>query len=76
MINKTVLSIILIFISFNLKAQYNRPFGAANAGMGGTGVILSNLWSSYHNQAGLAKIEGLSVGAFFSNAMRIKDFGK
>ncbi len=73
--NKISVIIFLVFFSFNTKAQYNRAFGAANAGMGGTGVISTNLWSSYYNQAGLAKIEGLSVGAFFSNAMMVKDFG-
>ena len=71
------IALIILFISatFLANAQYNRPFGARQAGMGNSGVTLSDIWSSYHNQAGLAGLEGISAGASFSNAFNIKELG-
>lgn len=62
-------------ISYGLFAQNNHSVGARQMGIGGSGVVLSDTWSSFHNQAGLADIHGLSVGVFISNKFGIKELG-
>lgn len=41
------------------------PSGARQAGMANAAVSLTGLWSVYHNQAGLASIDSLTVGVFY-----------
>lgn len=42
----------------------NATPGARNKGMGGTGVTSTNVWSSLHNQAGLASTHQFSIGLY------------
>ena len=65
----------IIALSLNINAQSNRPLGARQSGMGGNGVVLSDVWSSFHNQAGLANIKGISTGVYFSNSFNISNMG-
>lgn len=46
------------------------PQGFASADLGG-----SSVWSSYHNQAGLAGLEGISAGLYYNNAFLIPELG-
>lgn len=41
--------------------------------MGGSGIMLNDLWSGFHNQAGLVHIEGISAGAFYENRFTTKE---
>lgn len=41
------------------------PVGARPAGMGNAAVMLTDVWSTHHNQAGLAGLEHTTVGIFF-----------
>ncbi len=41
------------------------PSGARQAGMANAAVSLTGLWSVYHNQAGLAALDSLTVGIFY-----------
>lgn len=41
------------------------PTGARQGGMANAAVALTGLWSIYHNQAGLAAIDSLTVGLFY-----------
>ena len=51
-----------------LSAQpANDPVNARYAGMAGTGVVLPDVWSGFHNQAGLAFIPGLSLSVHYEN---------
>ena len=73
---------ILFFVSFTLafsfsKAQYSQYLpdaGARQGGMAGAGVTISDIWSSYHNQAGLADLSGISAGLFYSNIYNVSAF--
>ncbi len=47
--------LLLITTFFSYGGNENWPLGSRQAGMGFTGVTLSDIWSSSHNQAGLAK---------------------
>jgi hypothetical protein len=51
-----------------LSAQcVNNPVNARFAGMAGTGVVLSDVWSGFHNQAGLAYLSDFSMGVHYEN---------
>jgi len=73
---------LFLFFSFSLilnfaNAQYSQYLpdaGARQGGMSGAGVTISDIWSSYHNQAGLADLEGLSAGLFYSNIYNVSAF--
>lgn len=67
------LLIFSLIISCSVNAQYQIDIGARQGGMGGTGVVLPCIWSSYHNQAGLADLKGLSAGIFYSAIFNIPD---
>jgi hypothetical protein len=79
MINSIIMKVILFVISFFAisrlsYAQYQTETGARQGGMAGSGIIVNDLWSSYHNQAGLADIKGLSAGIFYSNVFNVDAF--
>ncbi len=62
-------------LSFYLsQAQYISESGARQGGMSGAGVAISDIWSSYHNQAGLADLSGISAGLFYSNLYNLDAF--
>lgn len=73
---------LLLFASFALifhlsEAQYSQYLpdaGARQGGMAGAGVTISDIWSSYHNQAGLADLSGISAGLFYSNLYNVSAF--
>lgn len=62
--------LILIFLltffigSYTFSAQDKIIEDGKSAAMANTSVTLTNLWSIYHNQAGLGYLENISVGAF------------
>lgn len=69
--------IILVFLVTTITsftfAQYQFEAGARQSGMAGSGVIISDIWSSYHNQSGLADLSGFTAGLFYSNMFNIPD---
>ena len=69
------ISFLIIFI-FSLHisdAQYQVEAGARQGAMSGSGIILQDIWASYHNQAGLADLEGMSFGLFYSSIFNEPD---
>jgi hypothetical protein len=54
-------------------AQLNTHYGARSAGMGHASVTLSDVWSSHHNQAGLAWLEQSEAGVFVQNRFLMKE---
>ena len=66
------ISILFTFLMLFLSntpssSQDNFPSGARADGLSGAGVMLSDLWSNYHNQAGLAYIEDFTLGFHYEN---------
>lgn len=60
---KTRSIFILLFASLSLAAQniQSPVIGARGAGMGGTGVVFSDINSAFSNQAGLANLDKISA---------------
>lgn len=69
-----VLSSLLLF-SATVKLQagiFNQAIGARSAGLGFTGITLTDFWSAIHNQAGLASIKKSSAGIYVENEFLLK----
>ncbi|MGQ9847113.1 MAG: hypothetical protein ACUVQP_06395 [Bacteroidales bacterium] len=65
---RIVLIFALFFISSHTySGNENWSLGGKQAGMGFTGVTLSDVWSSSHNQAGLARLTTPMLGLYNEN---------
>ncbi|NOZ46139.1 MAG: hypothetical protein GXO79_05080 [Chlorobi bacterium] len=51
----------------------NFPTGARSAGMANASVVLKDIWSVQHNQAGLAYIKTPELGLYYENRFQIKE---
>jgi hypothetical protein len=62
---KVWLPLLALLCSLATAAQ-DSP-GASASGMGGAYLVMSDVWSGFHNQAGLAHLEGISAGVNYEN---------
>lgn len=53
----------------------NYPVGARYSAMGNCGVMTPSLWSTSHNQAGLAYIKASEIGLHYENKFLIPELG-
>lgn len=69
---RTLLSFCFVFFSFQaLFASDNYPAGARSIGLANSSVTLTDCWGAFHNQAALAWMDQLSVGASYDNRFTI-----
>jgi hypothetical protein len=54
---------------------YLFPKGAKAAGMGNNGLLNTDIWSAYNNQAGLALIKNAGAGLHYENRFSMKQLG-
>lgn len=54
-------------------AEFSGPKGARSNGIGNASVTLSDFWSIYNNQAGLARYNNLAVGVYYENRFLVKE---
>jgi hypothetical protein len=54
-------------LSSALSAQFNDNAGGRSTGMAGAYVALSDGWSAFHNQAGLASVQTFDAGVYYEN---------
>jgi hypothetical protein len=74
MIKKLLLYTIFFILGNQIKAgNNNHPVGARAGAMAGSSVTLSDVWSTYHNQAGLAHISGITAGVYYENRFAVKE---
>lgn len=66
---------VLIFclVSTFAFGQLNTHYGGRSAGMAHASVTLSDVWSSHHNQAGLAWLNTSEAGVFLQNRFLMKE---
>lgn len=53
----------------------NRPAGGRSAAMGTASVAISDIWSSFNNQAGLARLNDLTAAFYYENRFLMKELG-
>lgn len=63
--------LLLSVITFGVMAQSNIHIGARSAGMAHASVTLSDVWSTHHNQAGLAWLKKPVAGVYYQNKFSI-----
>ncbi len=65
--------VVLCSYATNGKAgNDNYPLGARSAGMAGSSVMTSDIWSSANNQAGLAYLSQIEAGLYYENRLNVK----
>ena len=64
----------LFFVFYSYSNNDNYPTGARSAGMGNSSVTLFDVWSTHHNQAGLARIEKPTIGFHHENKFIVKEY--
>jgi hypothetical protein len=67
------LTLILLLVPVITFAQINDPAGARPAGMANSALTFTDIWSIYHNQAGIAHLEHLQAGAFYENRFLVNE---
>ncbi len=67
--------LLLFFPLWLMAGGDNRPTGARSAAMGHASVALGDLWSAFNNQAGLARVENISAGAYYETRYMLKELG-
>lgn len=67
-----VLILIGGFAPLHSQALHNYRAGARSLALSHASVSFSDLWSVFHNQAGLASIKGVNAGAFFQSEFGIR----
>ena len=71
---KPALTIILfIFGLSNLFAIENHPVGARSLALSHAFISISDIWSTFHNQAGLTGIDGFSAGVFYESKFMVDE---
>jgi len=74
---KTKLFLLLFLIIANISIIYadNYPTGANSSAMANSTVAVPNIWSSFHNQAGLDYLEGITFGTHLQNWFGLEELG-
>src|SRR3954470_24173291 len=67
--------IVLFFINnVNCIATGSYPIGARSAALSDASVTYSDIWCSFNNQAGLAKLKGCTAGVDYVNRFLLPEF--
>ena len=66
---------LLICFQTVLAGGDNRPAGARSAAMGTASVGLSDVWSAFNNQAGLAHLTSPMAGIYYENQFSLPEMG-
>jgi hypothetical protein len=75
MVNRYIFFLFVFFIPFNVMAgPDNYLIGARFDGMGNATVMIPDLWSLSHNQAGLGWVRSLSAGFHFENKFVVPEY--
>jgi hypothetical protein len=74
-ISKYLIYLFMILSADSFAANDNYPSGARASGLSNSGVVLTDLWANYHNQACLARVEKLSLGFHYENKYIVDEYG-
>jgi hypothetical protein len=69
------LLIICLFFGHITYAADNYPVGSRSASVANASVTYGDVWSTFHNQAGLAFLKNASAGTYFENRFLISELG-
>jgi len=74
---KTKQFLILFLIIINISNSWadNYPTGASSRAMANSTVAVANIWSTFHNQAGLEYLDGITFGTHLENWFGLEENG-
>ena len=76
MIKKSIVILLIVLLSGIIQAANdNYPVGASQAAMGNATVMKPDLWSVWHNQAGLGFLEKTCFGIHYENKFLVDEYG-
>lgn len=70
------LCLVLVLPSALMAGNYNYPVGARSASLACSSVSLTDVWSSFNNQAGLAWLQAPSLGFHYENRFLVKEYAQ
>lgn len=73
--NRKLLVLFVLLLTITHSKADNYPVGSRAAAMGYSTVMLCDIWSLSHNQAGMAWIDNLVFGAHFENIYFVEELG-
>ena len=65
--------LLLLFFRIPLLASDNYPVGARSVALSNAFVSVSDVWSTFHNQATLARIDHLATGVFYESRFLVNE---
>ncbi len=65
--------VILLYSIASKASNDNNPIGGRVAGMGYSGVTISDPWSVHNNQAGLGYLKSITAGIYYENHFLVKE---
>lgn len=65
--------LLILFISVVVRASDNYPAGARAIALSNAFVSVNDVWSTFHNQAAISGIGGLSAGIFYESRFLIEE---
>lgn len=68
---KTTILILILSFSIHCNAIENHPAGARSLALSNAFVSVSDVWSTFHNQAGLADLSQLSAGIYYESRFSV-----
>jgi hypothetical protein len=71
--NKICFLIFFIFVCHGADSAENYPSGARALSLSNAFVSISDTWSTFHNQAGLAGLESFSAGVFYESRFMVDE---
>ena len=71
--NKICFLIFFIFVYHDAESAENYPSGARALSLSNAFVTISDTWSTFHNQAGLAGLESFSAGVFYESRFMVDE---
>lgn len=66
-------TLMLLLFILNLEAVENYPAGARSLALSNSFVSVSDTWSTFHNQAGLASFDRFSTGFFYESRFMVDE---
>jgi hypothetical protein len=68
------IKLLFIILLFTIEGYaQNQPLGGRSAGLAGTSVTLTDIWSTHNNQAALAEIEHIAAGFYYENRFAVNE---
>ncbi|WP_372948749.1 hypothetical protein [Mariniphaga sp.] len=62
-----LLACLVFCVGVKVQAIENHPIGARSLGLSDASVSFSDVWGTFHNQAGIAGLDGFSAGFFYES---------